>query len=405
MNTSILNKVNLYSICLLAFAIPLHVKLIPLLIVFVLITSFINGSLKSGKKKNISILLFTLLFIVYAISLSYSDNLKYGLADIETKLSLLLFPIAFFISKIDFKKNLNTILKWFVLGNLFASTVCIIDAVYHFVLNGEETELMYAKLSFFHHPSYFSLYLNLALIICIYYSFKKVYLILNNQKVTTLACFVFSLFIILLSAKTGIITLFLIIFITLFYWIKKSKAYLKSIVVLLLLSITLTVVYNASTSFKTRIDEFANTLTNSNKSKTSTSTMRIAAWKTSVDLIKTSPIIGYGVGDVKDKLIKSYVKQNLIELAEKKLNAHNQFLQTFLAVGLIGGLLFCCYFIFPLYFSFKLKYSIYLAFILLFAINIFTESMLERIAGVVFYAFFNSLFFAAYFNPPKKIEE
>lgn len=402
MNKSIINKINLYFICLLVFAIPLHIKLIPLLIVLVVITSFINGDYKNIKNKNKSILLFTLLFIIYAVSLAYGNNLKYGLADIETKLSLLLFPIAFYISKIDFKKQLFNILKWFVFGNIFASIVCFIDAIYHFSLNGEETELMYAKLSFFHHPSYFSLYLNLALIICIYYSFKKVYLILNNQRITALVCSSFSLLIVLLSAKTGIITLLLIILITLFYWVKKSKAYLKSVAVLLLLSLTLVVVYNSSTSFKTRIDEFADTLTNNNKSATSTSTIRIAAWKTSIELIKEKPIIGYGVGDVKDVLIKAYIDKNLTVLAEKKLNAHNQFLQTFLAVGLIGGLIFCCYFLLPLYLSFKLKHTLYLSFILLFIINIFTESMLERIAGVVFYAFFNSLFFASYFITKKQ---
>lgn len=405
MKINLANKTNLYSICLLAFAIPLHVKLIPLLIVLVLITSLVNGSFKNRKNKNISILLFALLFIIYGVSLSYSNNLKYGLADIETKLSLLLFPIAFYISKIDFKKHLTKILKWFVLGNVVASVVCIIDAIYHFISNGEETELMYAKLSFFHHPSYFSLYLNLALIICVYYSFKKIDILFNNKKLTALACLIFGVFIIMLSAKTGIITLFLIILITLFYWVKENKAYLKSITVLLLLSLTITVVYNTSTSFKIRIDEFANTLTNTNKSKTSTSALRIAAWKTSLGLISEKPLIGHGIGDVKDVLIKSYLKQDLTVLAEKKLNAHNQFLQTFIAVGLIGGLLFCCYFILPLYFSFKLKHTLYLAFILLFVINIFTESMLERIAGVVFYAFFNSLFFATYFNTPKKIEE
>jgi O-antigen ligase len=325
----------------------------------------------------------------------YTSNFNYGLKDLETKLSLFLFPIAIFISKLDYKKLLPSILKWFVIGNIVAVVICFIEATYHFFLTGDSNELLYAKLSFFHHPSYFSLYLNFAIAGSIIMLVKRNVSMVFNPFLTSAICIVFGLTVILLSAKTGIITLALIIFCTLFYWIKEHRAYIRSFAVVILLVSSFVLVYNSSNTFRVRIDEFTNTLVNKNKSETSTTALRISAWNSSIELIQESPLIGYGVGDAKDALIKRYEDKQLDVLFKKKINAHNQFLQTAVSIGLVGGLILLGYFIFPLYYSFKNSHLLYISFLLLFAANIFTESMLERISGVVFYGLFNSLLFAS----------
>ncbi|MEZ5198704.1 MAG: hypothetical protein R2764_20660 [Bacteroidales bacterium] len=49
--------------------------------------------------------------------------------------------------------------------------------------------------------------------------------------------------------------------------------------------------------------------------------------------------------------------------------------------------------LFPFIMAIKKKHAIFLLFIMLFSFNLLFESMLERQAGVVFYAFFNGLLF------------
>ena len=405
MSKSILYKFNLYSICLLAFALPLLPKLIPVFIILVSISSLINGDYKNLRKKNKSILLFSSLFVIYAISMLYSDNIKFGLKDLETKLSLVVFPIIFFISKLDFKKYLSQILKWFVLGIITAIVICLIDALYQFITTGEESELFYGKLSTFLHPGYFSLYVNLALMICLEGLIKKEGNIILNRKFTFFLLCLFAVMIILLSSKTGILTMLLSCSVGAFYWIKKTKAYLKSVFALIILSIALITTYSYSYSFKVRIDEVFKTITADNKSHESTSIVRMEAWKTSINLILNNPVIGYGVGDSKDILMQSYKDNNLPILYEKQLNPHNQFLQVLLSIGVIGFVTFILILLLPSYYSIKNKNYLYFFFILLFIFNLLTECMLERLAGVIFFAFFQTLFFAAYFNPSKNIEE
>ncbi|NQV01123.1 MAG: hypothetical protein HQ542_00625, partial [Bacteroidia bacterium] len=65
----------------------------------------------------------------------------------------------------------------------------------------------------------------------------------------------------------------------------------------------------------------------------------------------------------------------------------NQYLQTYLSVGLIGFIVLVTMLAWPGILAFRRKNYIYFFFLLLFGMNILTESMFENQAGVVFYAF------------------
>ncbi len=67
--------------------------------------------------------------------------------------------------------------------------------------------------------------------------------------------------------------------------------------------------------------------------------MRIQAWESALDLVKSNPIFGTGTGDVKDELVKMYNSKGFVEIFNLRLNAHNQFLQSFAALGIFGFLL------------------------------------------------------------------
>jgi O-antigen ligase len=118
---------------------------------------------------------------------------------------------------------------------------------------------------------------------------------------------------------------------------------------------------------------------------------RIAVWQAALEIISENFMTGTGTGDVKDALIKKYSEKGMSFAREMKLNAHNQFIQTFAAVGVIGFIILLSSFFFTTLYAWKRKKYFYLIFLLLAFVNFTTESMLETQAGVVFYAFFNSV--------------
>jgi O-antigen ligase len=397
------NQINLYSLYTLSFALSFHKKAIPILIILFLVTSLLNGNynLKNRKK---TVLFFALLYLAYLVGLFYSENFKYGLSDMETKLSLLIFPIAFWVSNIDFKATLNVVLKWFVIGLVISGLICLLEGIYQFVSTGEESELLYAKLSIFHHASYYSMYLNFGLIVVYYLYIKEDFKVKSKANVTIALSVFFSILIVLLSSKMGIISMLITQVVALIYYTFKYKKYIRSSMLLLFIVACLTIVYNASHTFSVRMDEFVTTISSGKASKVSTTGVRVYAWETAIELIKEKPVIGYGTGDVKNVLVKEYIKKELTILAEKELNPHNQFLQTAIAIGLLGFLILILSLILPMIYSIQKGYYLYVFFIALFIINILTESMLETQSGVIYFAFFNTLLFVAYFNTSERKE-
>jgi predicted transglutaminase-like protease len=87
-----------------------------------------------------------------------------------------------------------------------------------------------------------------------------------------------------------------------------------------------------------------------------------------------------------------YKKRNIKYALEGNLNAHNTFYQAFIALGLVGFLILLITLFMPLVVSIKTKDYLYVSFLLIIMFNFCFESMLETQAGVMFYAFFNSLF-------------
>jgi O-antigen ligase len=118
---------------------------------------------------------------------------------------------------------------------------------------------------------------------------------------------------------------------------------------------------------------------------------RLLIWDAALSLSKKNLLTGSGTGDVKDELINSYNEKGLTYPVQLKLNAHNQFINTLVALGLPALILLIVILLIPFWVSLKNKYWLYAAFIAFFTLNIMVESMLEVQAGIVFFAFWNSV--------------
>jgi O-antigen ligase len=121
------------------------------------------------------------------------------------------------------------------------------------------------------------------------------------------------------------------------------------------------------------------------KTATESTAVRMLIWKEARGVIGEHPLLGVSPGDANDVLYERYKENGLSGAFEKKLNAHNQFLQTGVGLGLIGIASLLSLFVIPL--SMKPR-RLLVFFLLIVAVNFLTESMLQTMAGCIFFGYF-----------------
>jgi len=228
------------------------------------------------------------------------------------------------------------------------------------------------------------------LIVMLFYKNWLAHLHLLNIKLGFMAV-VFLVTIFLCSSKLGLLSAFILLPTT-FSVLLYNKGYKKIIIGLVLALLGL-----ATASYKLLPTPFKRFQTAINVTKSSqtidktdaeSTAVRILIWKESIKLIKNKFWFGTTAGDVNDKLIESYEKEGLTGALTKKLNAHNQFLQTFIGTGFIGFVLLILMTLFLIVYSFIKKNYILMLLSILISLNFMVESMLQTQAGFTFFTFF-----------------
>jgi O-antigen ligase len=203
----------------------------------------------------------------------------------------------------------------------------------------------------------------------------------------------FSVFLVLLGSRAAYITYLLILII---FFIKQIVKY-KKIRILLLGFVSvffLLLVVFSNNKIHKNIQQTI-TITNT-KSLDEDSDIRLWLWKSSLEIFEDNIWFGVGTGDIDEALHQKYVENNIKLAEEHNYNAHNQYLDTALKLGVVGLSLFLFWIGYTLYVTAKRKQFLFFYFMLIFAINFMFEVMLNSIAGVGFFAFFYSLLYAKY---------
>ena len=118
--------------------------------------------------------------------------------------------------------------------------------------------------------------------------------------------------------------------------------------------------------------------------ETTSEKLRILSWKTSIELIKEAPLLGYGVGDANDAMQEKYKELGYTDNYNEQYNAHNQFFQTWLQTGIVGiGLLIYIFILLAV--RMRRSPNEFSVFLILF-ISLLFESMLVRFNGIVFFS-------------------
>ncbi len=383
--------------CGIAFLISFKF-LLPILIGALLVNIIAEGKFKSkwdtaGEKP--FLILFSSIYFLYLVGMIYSTNSNYGWADLQTKLSLLLFPFIFFFQRTRETDSIKIKLS-LILGVAFASIFLLARAIY-FYFSKDVNYFFYVDFSYFLHPSYFGMAINLAMILLL---FKNNFPLSRFVQVSLILFF--TLILILLSSKLALISTIMLFIVFAIQKIIQTKKYFIGISATILILGSALIALSKVPELNERVKNAIAALDTSqiDKSNAESNAVRILVWDAAAKALAENPIAGVGTGDVKDELFKQYQILGYTGALEHQLNAHNQFLQTGVALGFPGLLLLLSGLLLPSLYAFKKNNFVFLAFAALVAINFLTESMLEAEAGVIFIAFFHSFLF---FTPTKEL--
>jgi O-antigen ligase len=149
-------------------------------------------------------------------------------------------------------------------------------------------------------------------------------------------------------------------------------------------------IFNVDT-FRTRyVSELKTDLTDKVKIIENTEP-RLARWEAIFELIKKSPVVGYGNGSETRLLQEKYFQKGLYISYLNEFNTHNQYLAIMLKTGIIGLLLF----LYILYFGYataiRNRDLLLLAFMIIITVVSLSENILDLNKGIFFYSFFFSI--------------
>jgi O-antigen ligase len=328
---------------------------------------------------------------IHILGLIHTSNFSYAGLDLQTKLTFLLLP--FVIGTLQLRGNdLRNIKIGFTAGCLLSCMIMLFYAIYRYTTTHQTNFFFYTDYSsLFMHPTYLTMYLGVA----VYFVLERLLQTSNRTQGMIVGAELLFLLAnsILLSARTALATTLILTIVFAILALREKKfttavrtGWTFAIGCSLLFYIGMNKINNRFTQVEDAIVQQSGQETAHNST-----TGRIEIWKESLALLQENWIIGTGTGDIKDELLKSYAAHQFTYGLERKLNSHNQFLQTWLCLGIAGLLVLIALLFIPLL---KSRISTDNAFLFLAGIitlNAMTESILEVQKGVFFLSFFYSL--------------
>jgi O-antigen ligase len=388
------------AIAILAFLMPIYPQSLGHIVAFILLLYLgQKNKLKSAGLilSNKAIVCSIVLWLLYLISIVYSEDKTEAWNIFPTKLVLILFPIILSPLLSMAHNGIHKIKRAFIYGCVLSVIINLVFASYNFGVEQIRIQqhlyvehyginyFLSSRLSRLMHPGYWSMYLNWAAALLLFAPS-----ILLNQRIKNAALFALVLGIVLSASKAGIISMVFILAAWVICKLKspnKTSPYLKYIVIagVLIPMILMRIAPEYGNRFINTFRVFSNKPIEHNTQESNA--LRLISWNAAIKIIKSHPALGVGLGDVRNELKIIYKKENQEVAYTKALNAHNQFLQTSVGIGLPGLIALLGMLLFFILSSFQNRYKLGIVLGVLVFINLLFESMLETQAGILFIVF------------------
>ncbi len=382
-------QINNWILFAMTLFMSVFERMVSPLIILLAIGALIEYLLSDGKAEwNKGMTFSVTFFTLIALGMFYTENTVKGLDNLGVRASFIILPCIFFLlSKKSDQKRMSFALWGLITGAVAGAMICWGWQLTNLVF-GEES-FGYTSFSILLHPTYFSVNLIVAITILFYHSFlsgKSLAPIIKVFNSLVMLFLVITVFI--TSAKMALVSMLVILSTFLFLLVfRRHKLVAICSLVLILLFSGLTVRFNPR--LWNGVQQAMNIDWNTNIVY-GTVHGRVFVWRQSTEVLKRNPIMGVGTGDVADEVFNNYKDEEIRFMDDFKLNCHNQFLQNYLEIGIIG--LVASLFLILHLLIFRERHLLFSAIAIILFINFLTESMLNRQAGVVLTALFIQLY-------------
>lgn len=349
--------------------------------------------IKQYIKNPIYIGLTSIFFIVLFSGINTHDyNINVWLVWLRIKIPFLFMPFAFYVMpKIKIEKFYELLSRYVILA-ASVSFIFFINYLMHFkAINDSYKHAKIMPLPTEHIR--FSVMICIAFFIGLYLIWKRIFALNKSLNFLIILSTIFLfLFIHILSVRSGLVSLYLGMILSLGYYIfytKKYKIAIISITVLIALPI---VAYWVLPSFQNKVLYMKHDITQYTSGKNISQfsdSRRIVSYKGGFQIWKKNFLFGVGYGDIREEMDNFY-KINYPQLTdpEDRILPHNQFLWTAMGAGFIGLLLLIIVLLLPLLNVQNIREPLFGIFFMSQTISFMFEHTIEAQIGTAFFIIF-----------------
>ncbi len=287
--------------------------------------------------------------LVVLISAGYSDNMDDWLVRFRVKLPFLILPLCFYwLPEYDGDGSTKPVRLLVMWGSVMIAWVSLVLILSHYATNFEAINDAIGRGQHIPtpvHPIRYSLYIVVCMMMCVE--------ILRLSKISWLRYFAifsaiaFFIYCHILSVRSGLLILYALIAFHVIRIVIKSGKWIVLPAFAVLVGLGFTMSYHYLPSFTKKVDYTRwdmNRLISGNITDYSDAE-RVVSLRAGWQLVKENPIMGTGLGDLRDEMEIKY--KDLFDLDLRK-RPHNQYMTFWAGAGTVGLLIFLLGFYGPL---------------------------------------------------------
>ncbi len=325
-------------------------------------------------------------WLLLLVSTLYSNNMEVAGTLLILKGTLLVFPLTFLLLDTSWLKQRHLRAVGYALVlTMFGSFLYYCGVGVGKLLDGASMTKVTGMMFDPRHHAYTALYLDVALVF-IYYELYTFWHELPRwwRVLLIVAVPLFIAYLLMVNSRAGMLVLYAAEVFAVLHFAFTRRRWGMAVLLAVLLGGYTVGMEHALPGHDARVAETLDDISADGR-------MRI--YNADIKATMDSPIIGFGAGNYHDRLRQQYGANGWQKGEEHGYNAHNQYLETTLAIGFVGLAVLLFWLLWPLWLSWRgLRKGIvrgpvfWLILMLTFcvAFNFMFESMLERQMGLLF---------------------
>jgi O-antigen ligase len=377
---------------LIVFGLPLFRASISIGMIWLCILALMQLDFKEKIKRFYSIVPFIAIhvfFLLIVISGLWSQNISFWLERVRIKLPFFFLPVAFYVLMPLERKAFTLLLKtyfWLILlGCLWSAAVLFADYK-NIALSYASGRVMFTPVNHIR----FSLMTVMAIVVGGVLVSEK-----NNfvweKGLMIAAVVVMVIYLHLLAVRSGLLAFYAVVLVLLGRYIVQSRKYWVGFIVVVLMITMPLAAFRLFPTLENKYHYMRYDLMNyfsGNYEIFGSDTRRLLSFRAGIQAGNEKPLFGHGYGDIKTAVEKVFQNQFSSVPEINRLMPHNQFIFTYVGLGITGLICFIWSFISPVLYRQNWNNPILLAHTVMIFTSFFSEYTFETQIGVAFYLFF-----------------